>query len=139
MKAAALIVLALIVAFFLLPSKGKDDTDNTRSRNTSSADTSTANAPAATGSLASVAKSHPLVLVDFWAPWCGPCRSMMPTIEYIEKKHDVYVMRVNVDDQPSLAREYGVQGIPTFLIFKDGKLVGREVGAVPESRITRHF
>ncbi len=66
-----------------------------------------------------------LVLVDFWAPWCGPCRMMTPVIEEIakEKKDIVKVMQMNVDEESATAEKYQIMGIPAFLLFKDGELV----------------
>ena len=76
-----------------------------------------------------LASSKP-VLVDFWAPWCGPCRMLAPTISEIadEYKGRVLVGKVNVDDEAALAQKYGIEGIPAVLIFKDGKPVQNLVG-----------
>ena len=77
------------------------------------------------------------VLVDFWAEWCGPCRMLAPVIESLAgKAGGAYkVGKVNVDEQPELARRYGIMSIPTVLLFKNGKLVDKSVGLVPESRL----
>lgn len=70
------------------------------------------------------------VLVDFWATWCMPCRMLSPTIEEIAEEADgrAYVGKVNVDEEPQLAIQYGVRSIPTLIFFRDGKEVGRMVG-----------
>lgn len=70
------------------------------------------------------------VLVDFWATWCMPCRMLAPTIEEIAEEADgrAYVGKVNVDEEPQLALQYGVRSIPTLIFFRDGKEVGRMVG-----------
>lgn len=75
-----------------------------------------------------------VVLVDFWAPWCGPCRMVGPVLEAIaqEKGEKVKVVKVNVDENPGLASNYGVMSIPTMIIFKDGQLVDQFVGALPK-------
>ena len=74
------------------------------------------------------------VLVDFWAEWCGPCRTIGPAIDELAEDYDgvASVGKVNVDDFPALASEYGVRGIPTLLVFQDGKVVDQVVGAVPK-------
>ena len=77
------------------------------------------------------------VLVDFWAEWCGPCRMLAPVIESLAgKAGGAYkVGKVNVDEQPDLARRYGIMSIPTVLLFKNGQLADKSVGLVPESKL----
>ena len=76
-----------------------------------------------------VQESKGLTLVDFWAPWCGPCRILGPMIaEIAEEEKDVKVAKVNVDEDPSLAAMFGIRGIPTVILFKDGKPVEQIVG-----------
>lgn len=74
------------------------------------------------------------VIVDFWAPWCGPCKMVAPTLEKIAKEYagELLVAKVNTDENPEWAMKYGVQGIPTMLLIYDGKIVNRQVGALPE-------
>ena len=77
------------------------------------------------------------VLVDFWAEWCGPCRMLAPVIESLAgKAGGAYkVGKVNVDEEPELARRYGIMSIPTVLLFKNGQLADKSVGLVPESKL----
>jgi len=77
-----------------------------------------------------------VVLVDFYADWCGPCQMMEPAVEAIANDTDAAVLKVDVDQHQALAGEYGVQGIPTLLVFVDGELAERMVGAQTEAALT---
>jgi len=74
------------------------------------------------------------VVVDFWAPWCGPCRMVAPTLDKLATEYagKLIIAKVNTDEHPDWAQRFGVQGIPTMLFVADGKLIHRQVGALPE-------
>lgn len=84
---------------------------------------------------AEVIDSEKVALVDFWAEWCGPCRMIGPVVEELAKEYDgkAVIGKVNVDDNPQVASQFGIRSIPTILFFKGGKLVDKQVGVVPRS------
>ena len=86
---------------------------------------------------ADVLQSDKLVLVDFWAEWCGPCKAIGPALEEIstEKGDSISIVKLNIDENPLTPQQYNVRGIPTLLLFKNGEVVAEKMGSLPKSQL----
>ena len=84
-----------------------------------------------------VLQSDTLTLVDFWAEWCGPCRALGPKLEEIASEHGdkVRVVKINIDENPGTPSKFGVRGIPTLMLFKDGQVAATKIGALPKNKL----
>lgn len=89
---------------------------------------------------AEVLENDTPVLVDFWAPWCGPCRIVAPHLEELnDERDDLRVVKLNVDDNPGTAAKYGIMSIPTLILFKNGQVAKQVIGALPKARLQQEL
>ena len=86
-----------------------------------------------------VVESNELILVDFWAEWCGPCKMVSPVLDDISKTTGLLVGKLNVDENPEKAQEYSIQSIPTMVLFKNGQPVHKVQGAMPKHKLLKEF
>ena len=83
-----------------------------------------------------ISSQSKLVLVDFWAEWCGPCKQISPILEEIaNEKDNLNILKLNIDENPATPQKYNVRGIPTLMLFKDGKLIDTKIGSLPKSSL----
>ncbi len=93
------------------------------------------------GNFNEIVSKYPLTVVDCWAQWCGPCKRLGPTIDALAKEYQGQIVfgKLNVDENPATAKNYGISGIPAMLVFKDGNFAGQIVGALPKEQIIKRL